>query len=253
MDFSLSVQAGVDNGPGFCVLVFVPQGAVRVEVGGGTLVLTAGCLLLAPPGSGLRVPRGDLPAVSFSRSLVGAFADSLDEGVVGALTGEPKMVRLPASDTEQALALFVRIAREVRDVRALSLSLVRLRVMELLLLFVRGLAGEAIVAGALGVEEVKLFLDTHYADELSVAEVARHFGWHPASLSRAFRRETGSTVVDYVNGVRVHKSCELLKRTQTPVLEIAFFVGYHSLSHFNLIFRRYTGLSPRDYRKQAQG
>ena len=51
-------------------------------------------------------------------------------------------------------------------------------------------------------------------------------------------------MVDYVNAVRVQKSCNLLKRTQTPVLEIAFFVGYHSLSHFNLIFRRLTGLSP---------
>ena len=228
MEFSLSVRSGVDNGPGFCVLLFVPQGLVRVEVGAEALVLTTGCLLLAPPGSGLRVPRGDLPAVSFSRSLVGAFADSLDEGVVRVLTGGPALVRLPASDAGEALALFAGIAREVRGVRAGSLSLVRLRVM-------------------------KLFLDSHYADELSVAEVARHFGWHPASLSRAFRRETGSTLVDYVNAVRVQKSCNLLKRTQTPVLEIAFFVGYHSLSHFNLIFRRLTGLSPRDYRKRAQG
>jgi len=253
MDFSLSVRLGVDNGPGFCVLVFVPRGVVRAEVGGGVLVLPPGSLLLAPPGSGLRLTDLEVPSVSFSRSLVGVFAESLDAAVVRVLTGPPGAVRLSASDAQEAVALLEGIRREVREVGAGSLSLVRLKVLELLLLFVRGLGPEAGSEGLVRVDEVRLFLDEHYADDASVADVARHFGLHPASLSRAFRRETGSTVVDYLNRVRVRKSCDLLKRTQAPILEIALFVGYHSLSHFNLIFRRSTGMSPRDYRKHAQG
>ncbi len=59
-------------------------------------------------------------------------------------------------------------------------------------------------------------------------------------------------MVESINRARIQKGCQLLKRSQATIVEIAMAVGYNNLSHFNRYFRRIVGMSPRDYR-QANG
>ncbi len=95
------------------------------------------------------------------------------------------------------------------------------------------------------------YIDERYSDRFSLADLARRFSLDPAYLSRAFSKETGSTVVEYVNKVRIRKSYALLKRSRSSVLDIALAVGYNSLSHFNNYFRRIMGTSPREFRNRG--
>jgi AraC-like DNA-binding protein len=94
------------------------------------------------------------------------------------------------------------------------------------------------------------YIEDRYADQLTLGEMARRFGLNPSYLSRAFRKETGFTIVEYVNKVRIRRSCLLLKHSDAGILDIALAVGYNSLSHFNQYFRRVMGMSPREFRRR---
>ena len=102
------------------------------------------------------------------------------------------------------------------------------------------------------IEEAADYIRERYAEELSLPELASHFGFNPSYFSRLFARQTGMHVFEYLNRIRIRKSCLLLKRTSMSILEIAFSVGYNSLSHFNRYFRRIMEMSPREYRGRGK-
>ena len=70
---------------------------------------------------------------------------------------------------------------------------------------------------------------------------------------KLFKRATGLTFTDYVARVRVEKAKALLLERNRRVSEIAYDVGFQSLTHFNRIFRKIVGQSPTDYRNSVTG
>jgi transcriptional regulator GlxA family with amidase domain len=68
-----------------------------------------------------------------------------------------------------------------------------------------------------------------------------------------FKRATGVTFTNFVSRVRIERSRNLLINPQLRVSEIAFEVGFQSLTHFNRIFQKLLGHSPTEYRQKLQG
>lgn len=87
---------------------------------------------------------------------------------------------------------------------------------------------------------------------IRLEEVATVAGLAPKSFCRFFRLNTGKTLIDYINALRVGESCRLLLETTLPVTEIAFRVGFNNLSNFNRRFREQKGLSPREFRCRGE-
>ena len=97
------------------------------------------------------------------------------------------------------------------------------------------------------------YLYEHYAEPLSLDALSEKLGYTPQYLSALFHRETGASLSAYLQKLRVERSCRLLAETRLAVSAIAQEVGYCDLKHFNAIFRRFIGLSPREYRSRARG
>lgn len=95
------------------------------------------------------------------------------------------------------------------------------------------------------------FLRLHAADPLTIAEVAAAVGASPSHLQRAFRAETGGTIVAYVHRLRLERARALLGESELSVLEVAAAVGFASPSHLARLFQRHLGLSPSRYRALA--
>ncbi len=74
-------------------------------------------------------------------------------------------------------------------------------------------------------------------------------GFSPPVVIECFKKCTGKTVVEYLKSMKINKACDLLVKTNTPVIEISNIFGYTSLSHFCKIFKESTGTTPAAYRK----
>ena len=92
------------------------------------------------------------------------------------------------------------------------------------------------------------FIEQHSGEQISLSCVAKAVNVCPTHLSEKFRRVTGTKFVDYVARARFERACELLQTADVRVSEIAFAVGFQSLSQFNRVFKRLAGKSPRAYR-----
>ena len=84
----------------------------------------------------------------------------------------------------------------------------------------------------------------------SVAEAADHIHLTERTFARRFRKALGISPVDFLQSVRIDRARELLERSRLPIDEVAAKVGYAETAAFRRAFRRKTGMSPSDYRKQ---
>lgn len=89
-----------------------------------------------------------------------------------------------------------------------------------------------------------------YRESISLAEVAREVGVSGGYLQRLFRKELRTTYVGYLREVRLREARRLLSRTRLPIAEVAAEVGFEDPSYFALIFRRWSGMTPREYRER---
>ena len=100
------------------------------------------------------------------------------------------------------------------------------------------------------VEQVKDYIAAHVSEELSVENLAARVHFNPDYLTRVFKKETGKTVSEYITEYRCALAAELLKETDLSVTAIASRSGYPNYTYFTRTFRKYSGDSPRDYRKK---
>ena len=100
------------------------------------------------------------------------------------------------------------------------------------------------------VEEALTYLESNYAYDVSVQDLADSIGLNRSYLHRLFKSATGSSVQEYLLDLRIRKACSLLKSTDLPVAIISLSVGYEDTLYFSRLFKRKKGVSPSRYRSQ---
>lgn len=96
------------------------------------------------------------------------------------------------------------------------------------------------------VEEAVKYLQKNYKKTVSLSSCAASIGVNSSYLSRIFHEETGSTLTEYLNRIRVEKAKELLKERR-PLKEVVSLCGFRSYSYFLKIFKEYTQQTPKEY------
>lgn len=84
--------------------------------------------------------------------------------------------------------------------------------------------------------------------DLSLNALAERLALHPVWLSHLFKKETGQNFSDYMIDLRIQKAKKLLRESNLKVYEIAARIGYQDLQHFGKIFKKRTGMSPKEFR-----
>jgi len=92
------------------------------------------------------------------------------------------------------------------------------------------------------------FIHEHSDEELSLSKVGKAASVSRNHLSEKFKQITGVNFVDYVGRVRIEKARRLLQDGDLRISEIAFAVGFQSLSQFNRVFKKVSGQSPTEFR-----
>jgi AraC-like DNA-binding protein len=102
------------------------------------------------------------------------------------------------------------------------------------------------------IQQAMQFLKTHYPQPLVLDDVARRFFLSRAQFTRKFRERTGQSFLEFLNERRLDQAVRLLHETDWTVGMIAKYIGFASPAHFHQLFFRKTGLTPIQFRKQAQ-
>lgn len=99
------------------------------------------------------------------------------------------------------------------------------------------------------IRQILVTIDASIAGDLSLKRFANELFLNTSYLSSLFKKETGKTLTDYVNENRINTAKRLLKSTTLSIQAIAASVGIPDIHYFTRLFRRETGVSPREYRK----
>ena len=100
------------------------------------------------------------------------------------------------------------------------------------------------------VARAKQFISEHQTEELSLEQVAKSVHTSKFYFCKMFKKATGIHFTDYLSRVRTERAKNLLLNPNLRVSEIAYEVGFQSLTHFNRVFKKILGQSPTDYRGQ---
>lgn len=96
----------------------------------------------------------------------------------------------------------------------------------------------------------KSYLERHYAELVSLDDVARELQVSPYYLSHVFSEESDFSLFSYLTSLRMEKAQALLREGRMNVSEVATAVGYESANYFSKVFKKHCGESPREFAAQ---
>jgi two-component system response regulator YesN len=101
--------------------------------------------------------------------------------------------------------------------------------------------------------KTKAYIELNYRNQdISLHTVASHVGISPNHLSTVFAQETGENFIEYLTRVRIEKAKQFLANTAMKSADIACETGFNDPHYFSFIFKKHTGVSPREYRQSRE-
>lgn len=98
-------------------------------------------------------------------------------------------------------------------------------------------------------QKAKELLHDRFSQTVTLGQIAEAVGVHPVHLSRTFRERYYCSFGDYQRGLRIEHSCKLLKATKRSLVDIALSSGFSDQAHFSRVFKRFTGMTPAEFRQ----
>lgn len=99
------------------------------------------------------------------------------------------------------------------------------------------------------IRTAKLYIQNHYMNPITIEEVSNAAGFSATYFSSLFKKETGSTFLEYLSKIRMAAAKDILKKTNINIAVICEQVGYSDVKYFTKSFKKHTGLKPNEYRK----
>jgi len=208
-----------------CYLILVSGGSCNVQWDGQTTLAAPGCALLLGPGSGRLQQAGSVPPELLGcRFLYGPVQWS------SCLRTVLELMRKARGEQDYPGVLYLGLLLHYAEQEYRAES-------------------HAARPRNETVEQICAYLAANYQQKFSLSEVAAKFYISPYYLSRLFRRVTGQSIVDYINGRRIEAAQKLLETTELSIGTVAEQTGFASAAHFRRVFRETMGTGPLQYRK----
>ena len=244
-------------------LIFLEKGEITVRSPIETCRFSAPVGILLPPypistvsGNG-RTLLLILDPSALSRLLNNPLAGNLYRKLKTVLENRDyRASRLNEEGLREWKRLFININGEIKKENREAKRLIQLYLLEIL----NSLAGSLpynrdetkLSKPGFTIQEILPYINEHYSESFSLAELASRCGMNPTYFSRIFREETGTPLFEYINRLRINRACGLMKTSGLSILEIAYAVGYNNISFFNRYFRKIHNKSPGQYRKKIR-
>lgn len=203
------------------------------------------------------VNRHERILIDFNEPLFHPLTDPQEELLFAPFKRKYRQLRLQEEERLFVEGLLHSIIRETTE-RAQGYELYAKTLLQQLLLFAERRMGtrphEALETASPAeqkVFEIAEYINSHYAEPLKLSDLARQFYISEYYLSRAFKKVTGFSYVEYVNTLRIREAQRLLRETGLKVTEVAERSGFDSIAHFGRLFKKVAGMSPLAFRRKA--
>jgi AraC-like DNA-binding protein len=244
-------------------LMYVSKGKCTVSIMEHSMTLSAGEFVLingsiphrlyVERGRNCRVanmefifcPSNDVPC-----SISDLWALSME--IRGLLNSDNEFFHL--SDSETLYATVRDIIRELESDDASKNLLLALMVLELMLKISRiYCAGQTADHSPANVYVNKSldYMRRHYSEDISIDDIAAALSISTRYFQKIFKQAIGHTPMDHLNKLRIDKAKLLLRKTDIPLADLCLMVGINSRQYFSYLFKKYTGISPSEFRQKS--
>lgn len=93
------------------------------------------------------------------------------------------------------------------------------------------------------------YIRQHLSNDLNMQGIADYLHCSTSHLMHIFKKKTGKTVIEYITDERINKARQILKDSELPIHQTARICGYEDYSYFTRVFKKETGVTPRNYRE----
>ena len=241
----------------YSVSLFLCTGSCVLE--DGELLLRPFDILLLPPDTPRRFTTGEENARQINALFLPAPPGSPFEGdsrqILSLVTGSGPVYRLPAEDMKALFSCLNGIYNAAKEPSPLRDLTVHLEFSRFLLALCSSRERNTYVnetppgPSARKMRDVAAYIRRHYAEQLTLADIAAEFYVSSFYLSHQFRAVIGVTLSDFIRGIRIRNVQTLLVTTSVSITEAAMRCGFTSFSQFNRCFRAVVGMSPSQYRR----
>lgn len=97
------------------------------------------------------------------------------------------------------------------------------------------------------IDKINQYIHDNYAEDIDRNKIASEFFLTPDYMGKLYKKRTGIAIKAYINEYRIEKAKELLRTSDKNISEIAAAVGFDNFSYFSTLFKKITGVSPKDY------
>ncbi len=97
------------------------------------------------------------------------------------------------------------------------------------------------------IKNVKAYLEEHYDENISLQDAANEAGMTPQYFSTIFKQSTGQNFIEWLSEFRIKKAKEYLDEPGAVIKEVCFKVGYNDPNYFSRIFKKISGVTPKEY------
>lgn len=93
------------------------------------------------------------------------------------------------------------------------------------------------------------FIRNHFDQNITRTDLADLVHFSPEYVGKVFKKQMGIGINDYINSLRIEKAKNMLLTTNNKVIDIGLMVGFENMPYFSSVFKKYTGMSPAEYKK----
>lgn len=101
-------------------------------------------------------------------------------------------------------------------------------------------------------DAIMRYVRDNASKRITLSDISSKFSYSQSFICKIFKKETGQTLIEYVNRVKIAEACKLLEKTQMKITEISLSLGFSEMKYFATLFKKTIGTTPTLYRKEKE-
>ena len=256
--------SGEDHSHDYLELTYILSGKARYYIEGKEYLLQPGDLLVGNPGLVHRfeLREGEKPPVEVYIGLSNFhFQDMPPQSLI--LPDGAPVLQCKAELKQDLNQLVQTMISETKIQQSGQYFMIKAYMVQMLVLILRQIYGEekqenhgfVFESRSKGyvVKRIIAYMNENYASHISLDQIAANMYLSPVYISKIFKEETGESPIRYLIKIRLEKAKEILEKENCgSVRNVSLAVGYEDVYYFSKLFKKYYGIAPVYYKRQAQ-